>query len=262
MAAFANENRQISMLFVTDANSSAAYAQHRNGAELGIAEANIQGRFLGIDYQLLDRNPQQASQIDIDNLPAAVVVAGEDDLLKQMQKLYSEHQVPVFNAALADDGLRKSCFKNVFHTPPSNKMLADAVAQWQQTHQGAQVMAAAWHPDFVKFAGRDLNKRYTEQYQIPMNDDAWAGWAATRMVAEAVVRTSSNDPAEISRYLREDLEFDAQKGVPQSFRVTGQLRQPLLIVSLQGELLGEAPVRGVADYEDLDTLGILSCDKQ
>ena len=34
---------------------------------------------------------------------------------------------------------------------------------------------------------------------------------------------------------------------------------PLLLVDADGELLGEAPVRGVADIDDLDSLGLSGC---
>jgi hypothetical protein len=43
-----------------------------------------------------------------------------------------------------------------------------------------------------------------------------------------------------------------------TFRDTGQLRQLLLVV-VNGELAGEAPVRGVAASDDLDSLDPLVC---
>ena len=46
-----------------------------------------------------------------------------------------------------------------------------------------------------------------------------------------------------------------------TFRKTGQLRQPLLFVE-NGKLLNaEAPVRGVVDPEDYDSLGIKNCSE-
>ena len=137
-------------------------------------------------------------------------------------------------------------------------MKADAVAQWRRTSQAEDVRAQAWHSDFVKFAARELNNRFRKAQGVPMDDDAWAGWAAVKMVSEAVVRGRSADPVEILAYLREEMEFDGQKGVPHSFRETGQLGQPLLIVE-GGKLVAEAPVRGVADSDDLDSLGMTEC---
>lgn len=256
MVARAADNLQVEILMVTGAQDD--YELHRAGAELGVTEGNIQGRFLGINYVLRTQNSAGDLAVTADALPAAVVVAGPENLLRQVQAAYAPHNVAVFNIALADDSLRQACFGNVFHTPPSASMLTIAKAQWQQANPGTQVTAQAWHPGFVKFAGRDLNRRFMAQFGQEMNSDAWAGWAATRGLAEAVVRTMSNDPGTLSAFLRESLAFDGQKGVAQSYRVTGQLRQPLLITE-NGNLLGEAPVRGVADANDLDSLSQLEC---
>jgi hypothetical protein len=95
-------------------------------------------------------------------------------------------------------------------------------------------------------------------YQAPMDSEAWAGWAALKMVSESVARTQSTDPQQVLTYLREDMEFDGQKGLSQTFRDTGQLRQPLLMV-VAGKLVGEAPVLGVTDTSNLDSLGLPSC---
>lgn len=255
LAAQAAEGLQVRMLLVTP--DETAYASHRNGAILGQTEGNIQGRFLGIDY-LLETAPSAAGLIAREGI-SAVIVAAPFDQLMQVYETYAPLQVPVFNIALADDGLRQVCRSGLYHTPPSERMLADAEDQWRRGNDGELAQALAWHPEFVKFAGRDLNKRYTEQFGVSMDSDAWAGWAATRIVAEAVVRTSSTDGAVLDNYIRNDLGFDGQKGLAQTFRNNGQLRQPLLLQNMAGELLGEAPVRGVADTNDLDSLGIADC---
>jgi hypothetical protein len=91
-----------------------------------------------------------------------------------------------------------------------------------------------------------------------MDSEAWAGWAALKIVSEAVARTQSTHPRQILTYLREDIEFDGQKGIAHTFRDTGQLRQPLLMV-VAGKLVGEAPVRGVVETSNLDSLGLPSC---
>lgn len=252
---FAADAMRIDMLLV--APEGPEYLSHRSGAVLGQAEGNIQGRFLGIDYQLEHVGFANAGEARDD--VSAVIVAGDVQQILKLRELYAPLDVPVINIASGDMLLRETCYEGLFHTLPSDKMLRDAESQWRQANPGAQVTAQAWHPEFVKFAGRDLNKRYTERFGIEMDDAAWAGWVATRMVAEAVVRTSSADPEEIETYLKESLSFDGQKGVGQTFRNNGQMRQPLLLVDANGELLGEAPVRGVADSNDLDTLGLPAC---
>jgi ABC-type branched-subunit amino acid transport system substrate-binding protein len=252
----AAEALRVTLLLVAP---GAEHVSHRNGAILGQTEGNIQGRFLGIEY-VLEEVSFEAAQQAREGI-SAVIVAGTVEQLLQVLAVYEPRGVPVFNVALGDEALRVTCHQGLFHTLPSERMLADAVAQWQQANPGASVSALAWHPQFVKFAGRDLNKRYLEQFGVEMDSGAWAGWVATRSVAEAVVRTGSANAAGIGGYLREQLGFDGQKGIAQSFRDNGQMRQPLLIVDSSGELLGEAPVRGVAANDDLDSLGGSTCQR-
>jgi hypothetical protein len=91
-----------------------------------------------------------------------------------------------------------------------------------------------------------------------MDDPAWAGWAAVKLLSDTVAREQDAAPATLLEALRSRLSFDGQKGVDMSFRPDGQLRQPLLLVE-EDRVVAEAPVRGVADIEDLDSLGPSRC---
>ncbi len=228
------------------------------GVKLGEHESNILGRFTGQTYAVNPMSPEALLNAKLDTLPAAVIAAVDADKLRQLSAKFAPLSVTVFNVAIGDDALRQVCLPGVLHTPPSVRMQADAVAQWQKKHPEANVEAWAWHSDFKKFAARDLNNRFRKQFQKPMDSKAWAGWAALKMVSEAVARIQSAEPKQILTYLREEMEFDGQKGIPHTFRDNGQLRQPLLIVEA-GKLVGEAPVRGVVDTSNLDTLGLPSC---
>lgn len=92
-----------------------------------------------------------------------------------------------------------------------------------------------------------------------MGDDAWAGWAAVKMLSDTVARTQNADSAAMLSYLRDDLSFDGQKGDSATFRDTGQLRQILLLVDDNNKIVAEAPLRGVKG--GLDSLGLISCKK-
>jgi hypothetical protein len=234
--------------------------QFQSGAQLGVDEGNIQGKFLGLAYTLTVHTAAQLSHADFSTAPAAVIVAGDATLLQTLQQRFAAQRTPIFNVALEDDALRAMCHPSTFHTVPSKKMQSDAIAQWQQGHQDSTAQALAWHSQFMKFAGRDLNKRYTESFSLAMDSNAWAAWAATRSVAEAVVRTNNINADDLATFLRESLVFDGQKGVSLSFRQNGQLRQPLLIV-VNDKLVGEAPVRGVAKDTELDSLGDVPCSQ-
>ena len=106
----------------------------------------------------------------------------------------------------------------------------------------------------MKYAGRDLNKRFRAASGQAMNGSSWAGWAAVKMTSDTIARLNDASPAALLNFLRHELKFDGQKGAEMSFRDSGQLRQPLLLVEKE-KIVGEAPVRGVADADDLDSLG-------
>ena len=162
------------------------------GVLQGQHEANIQGRFLDQNYVVEGMTREALEQADPQ--PAAIVAAGDMSALRSLSEAMPG--VAVFNVTAGDDALRQSCTTNLLHVQPSDAMRSDAVAQWRQKNLDASVEAWAWHPKFVKYAARDLNKRFLKVQGVAMNDDAWAGWAAVRMVAEAVIRTQSTEASE------------------------------------------------------------------
>lgn len=214
------------------------------GLQLGVEEANVQGKFLGAAFAL-DGGGK-----------AIAVFADKPGSIERIAAGAAGR--PVLNLSDESDALRSRCAANVLHVIPSSKMKRDAAAQWKLKQPAAAgVSASGWHSAAVKFSARDLNKRYAKKFGEPMDERAWAGWFAARAAADTLMRNPDADAAKLLQLLKED-EFDGQKGDPHSFRANGQLRQPLMIVSSAGELLGEAPVRGVST--DLDSLGAASCE--
>ena len=225
------------------------------GASQGIREANAQGKFLGLSYALVDAQDvtaARAAQV------SAIVVAGEAAALLTLAGQATG--TPLLNVTAEDDSLRSHCISNLLHTIPSQAMRVDALQQWRLKQADSQAQAQAWDAGAELYAGSQLNKRYADHAGRAMNDQAWAGWAAVKLVSDTVARLRSGDPAGLLTALRKDLAFDGQKGVDMSFRDNGQLRQPLLLVE-HGKIVGEAPVRGVAADGDLDSLGPSACVK-
>lgn len=225
------------------------------GLQQGMTEANVQGRFLDLKFQL---SPATADEAKAAAGRTVVLAAGEPGEIVAIADALTASSVPVFNIRSRHDDLRPHCRPNFFHTAPSEQMLRDAEAQWKQKSESSAIAAYAWHKDFVKFAARELNNRFRKAHGKAMDDDAWAAWVAAKIVADAVANNPEATGEELIAYFREDMEFDGQKGDYVTFRETGQLRQPLLVVE-DGELAGEAPVRGVAAAGDLDSLGAQSC---
>ena len=231
-------------------NKSSAF----RGVQQGLAEANIQGRFLGQRHKLVWMESSEKIPAAI----TAVLVASDAKSLRELSE--RNPTLPIFNLTMENDELREACLPNVLHILPSTKMKRDAITQWQVKHPNARVSALAWHPSFKKYAGEQLNKRFKKTQHRPMDDYSWAGWVAVRMIADTAARIQTNDPKRTLDFLRTELKFDGQKGTDMSFRQTGQLRQILLLVE-RDKIVGEAPVQGVVDPENLDSLGFSDCSK-
>lgn len=219
------------------------------GLKLGIEESNHQGAFLNVTLTLTELAgnavPGGALAVFVDRPGSIADIAA------------SAGGRAVFNLSDDADELRSACVANALHIIPSAKMRADAVAQWQAGNPGSKVSAAAWHSAAVKFAARDLNRRYSDLYGSPMDGLAWAGWFAARAVGDTLMREPASDAAALLEALKQADGLDGQKGDPHSFRASGQLRQPLVLVGDGGKLLGEAPVRGAQG--GLDSLGSSPC---
>lgn len=225
------------------------------GAQQGISENNAQGEFLNLHYTL---EHLEASELAGDGV-TAIVVAGDAEMVRRVARNHPE--MPVFNIASTETGLRAECLYNVFHTIPSDRMKEDALRQWQATNPDLPVTAQAWSPEATKYAAGQLNNRFKAAAGRPMNDASWSGWAATKLVGDLIARTQPMLGGELVDTLRNETNFDGQHGVNMTFRPTGQLRQPLWLVDGSGKIAGEAPVRGVVDVDDLDSLGLSECPK-
>ena len=227
------------------------------GVKQGLAEANVQGQFLGQKYRLDIMTIEDAESKDFSSYIAVIAIVEYEDFIKLGDTLAN---TPLFNISIEDDSLRTTCLPNALHTIPSSRMKADAIMQWKQKKPDSNAQAQAWHGDFVKFAARDLNKRFKKKQHSTMDDYAWAGWAAVKMTSDSVARENISDAKQMLEHLKTNLSFDGQKGSDMNFRETGQLRQLILLVE-ENKIVGEAPVRGVAKPPTLDSLGLLNCEK-
>lgn len=226
------------------------------GIQQGLTEANLQGKFLGQNYTVEAVTLDEIKALPTDKITALLLGTDAQSVLA-MAQLKQFKQVPVFNLASEADELRQACLENVLNIPLSQKMKLDAIEQWHTKNADVLVTAQGWHEDFVKFAASQLNKRFTRNHQTKMDDAAWAGWAAVKMLSDSVARTQKTDAATMLTFLKNDLSFDGQKGDTATFRDTGQLRQIVLLVDQDNNIVAEAPLRGTKG--GLDSLGLASC---
>lgn len=124
----------------------------QRGAELGIADSNTSGRFLGLHFNLTpleDADPavllQQAQDLHAQGVRLFVVNAPASTL-RQLSAALPDSLL--FNAGSPDDALRTSaCLPNVLHTLPSRAMLADALAQYLAARRWNKVLLISGQTD-------------------------------------------------------------------------------------------------------------------
>ncbi|MFW5426386.1 MAG: ABC transporter substrate-binding protein [Methylophagaceae bacterium] len=223
------------------------------GVQQGLDEANLQGEFLGQKYSL---KPISVSDLAELKSVTAILLATDADQVLTIAQSKQLANVAIFNLSSDSDALRSACLPNLLNITASQKMKNDAQSQMIAKNPDSKAQAQGWHKDFRKFAASQLNSRFTKAQGVIMDDDAWAGWAAVKMLSDTVARTQKTDATTILAYLKNDLAFDGQKGAGATFRDTGQLRQLVLLVE-NDKIVAEAPLRGVKG--GLDSLGLKSC---
>lgn len=120
------------------------------------------------------------------------------------------------------------------------------------------LVALAWHPQWERNGGPQVNRRFVRMAQRPMVGQDWAAWVAVKSVAALLSEHGKASLIEQARLLRSGQVFvDGAKGPRLSYRAwDGQLRQPLFLSHVDG-VVATAPLDGVLHpVEVLDTLGV------
>ncbi len=211
----------------------------KKGMTQGLEEANLQGKFLG--YSIAMQDYQNQEQFERTSQSHAVLT---DMRGKNLAKILRQNpEIPVFYIGTSGHGLSADqCAANLLQVlPPEANMMA-ATKAWRESNPGkTNGVATAWHPRFVKFAARDLNKRYKANFGVSMTSSAWAGWVAVKAIATAFSGHGVQAALMFAApKQRANLGFDGQKGQNMAFREDGLLPQ-LVLIGDGGELLGEAP---------------------
>jgi ABC-type branched-subunit amino acid transport system substrate-binding protein len=225
------------------------------GLQQGLDEANLQGEFLGQEYEIV---PITLAAAETAHINTALLIALSVEDILAVAALPHLAEVPIINVQSKADSLRTACMPNLLHTPVSNKMQQDALAQWLAKEPDSKAQPQGWHHTFRKFAASQLNGRFKKSHNVDMDDNAWASWAAVKVLSDTVARLKDSEASVVLPFLRNEIAFDGQKGVGSTFRETGQLRQILLLVE-EDKIVAEAPIRGTTG--GLDSLGLVSCTK-
>ena len=141
---------------------------------------------------------------------------------------------------------------------------------------GIGMRATAWEPTLDAYGARELNARYMDRWEEPMEAGAWATYQGVKVLFEAAMFGGSTDSADVLGYLSAPTSvFDVWKGIGTSFRPWDhQLRQPLYLTQidgaatepkLMGQLVGELPaiyMPGTDPVERLDQMGDLEAQSE
>lgn len=237
-------NTEVNLGFFGDTKS-----EEYQGVELGLQEAKHQGNFSDIKYNFFI-NPDDSKISEINSLNVVITDFRQKKLDMLLEKFET---LPVFNLSDDSDSLRKKCFINGFHIPPSTSMLNDAAKL--ATRVGK---VRAWHHNFRKYAALQLNNRFFKYYKEVMSEKAWFGWVSVKIIAEVSLRT--RNPEQLIVNLKGNLKFDGQKGRKLSFRANGQLRQPIFVIQ-NNNVVEEIPNFVNERYGGLDLIGGTECIK-
>jgi len=118
--------------------------------------------------------------------------------------------------------------------------------------------AVGWHRSFEQYAGTQMQNRFERAANRTMTERDYYAWLAVRVFGEAVLRTASNDPAVLKRYmLSKEFEIAGFKGQGMTFRDWDQqLRQPILLSGPRA-LVSISPQDGFLHQKfQTDTLGV------
>ncbi|MGO8797869.1 MAG: ABC transporter substrate-binding protein [Roseiarcus sp.] len=122
----------------------------------------------------------------------------------------------------------------------------------------AGLAPTTWDAAFDQWGAVQLQNRFTKAWRRFMTPLDMQAWSATRLVGEAAVRTSSNDPAKLFAYIKgPDFSLAAFKGQRLTLRDWNlQLRQPILLFDGRNTV-SVSPQEGfLHQFSELDTLGL------
>ena len=180
------------------ASATAATSNAERGAHFGAAEAARTAELLGGSLSLHTDTTDAHAYVRVDS----TVQAPADALV-----------LDVFGAG-CDDALRLD---------------APAAAYESVRARGAEL--ARWDASLYRYGAAQLNDRYHAATGTAMEDGAWAGWFAVKVLWESAARVSTITPASLRAHLLSGhAVFDGHKGEPLRFSARGVLLQPFYLL--------------------------------
>lgn len=128
----------------------------------------------------------------------------------------------------------------------------------------AGLTPTGWSAVVEEWGAAQLQSRFADIANRPMNDVDYAAWVAIRAIGEAATRAETSKVPALRKFLLSpDFQLAAFKGLPVSFRPwDGQMRQGIALVHPQA-MVDMAPIEGFLHQKnELDSLGLDEQDSQ
>jgi PQQ-dependent catabolism-associated beta-propeller protein len=234
---------------IRDSSTAAAVAGAFAGIAMGVEEASRAAELLGHRITLEQRIGGGVSWEELPTLIDAGMVAFLTGLGAGIgpsgpQPFWARgfEGRPAMIDVLEEDDAPERC-DWVFHVAPGRRRreAARAAADSSGTH-APEASVVAWDPTLEKYGAAQLNARYRARTDRDMDEAAWCGWTAAKVVTDAALRlvaggvstATTGDRQRLAYELLPDAlrrgRFDAHKGQALTFApCTQRLRQPLWV---------------------------------
>jgi PQQ-dependent catabolism-associated beta-propeller protein len=229
-----------------DSSTTATVISAFAGIEMGAEEAARAAELLGHRISLEPRTGVSWSDLPtlVEGGTSAIITGigtgiGPGD---SMPAFRGGVPAPATIDVLGEDDADAGC-DWVFHIAPgrARRDAARAASDSSGTHAGDSSVVA-WDPTLEKYGAAQLNARYRARTGRDMDEAAWCGWTAAKVVTDAALRLvsggASTATAEERRRFAHELlpdalrrgRFDAHKGQVLTFApCTQRLRQPVWV---------------------------------
>lgn len=218
-----------------------------SGVRLGAAESKQTATLFGDDVELFEMPGSGDAAVGaaaklLSERQVHVLIGAASNDVEALSRFAEAHHVVFFNAASRSQSLRNACRRYTFNVEATDATYttasrmggnpASSTAAANRTSLSRSDSVVLWDSSLQRFGASQINDRYRVMFHEGMDGGAWAGWAAVKIAAEAVLRSGSTSPAKLVEFLASpSAQFDGHKGWQLSFRrYDHQLRQPLYIV--------------------------------
>jgi ABC-type branched-subunit amino acid transport system substrate-binding protein len=258
---------RIGLVVPTDGREITPVTSVAKGVRLGAAESNQTATLFGGDVRLFEEHGSAqsaavAAQRLLSNRKVQILIGASPSDADALSRFAEAHHILFLNTGSREQNLRAACRRFAFHVEATDAMYANAgsLQRAGSTERASSRQAGKaavfdsvvlWGPTLERFGASQINDRYRDKYHEGMNGNAWAGWAAVKIAADAALRAQSVQPSKLLAYLESpSSEFDGHKGWPLTFRRSDhQLRQPLYIVVTSNG--AGRPVQSLRDVPEL-----------